>query len=143
VFWPLLLGFFKSSPSWKKTSHQFFKYIVGGSIYFWVGYGLFALGYSVFHWWWLWAKLLGDVVGWSLNYVVQRYWAFSEHHKFREIKHVTRYVTIETIGFVIDYAMIGGLKAVGISPYIGLGISGVFFTAWSYLWYKYWVFPEN
>src|SRR6202042_894127 len=85
VFWPLLLGFFKSSSSWKKTSQQFYRYIVGGSIYFWVGYGLFALGYSALHWWWLWAKLLGDVVGWSLNYVVQRYWAFSEHHKFREI----------------------------------------------------------
>ncbi len=128
----------------KNRFEQFLRYLVGGSIYFWVGYGLFALLYGGLHWGWLPSKALSDVVGWSLNYVIQRYWAFNgEHLKLNEMQHASRYVFIEIIGFIIDYAMIGGLKAVGVSPYIGLFISGAFFTGWSYLWYKYWVFPEN
>jgi putative flippase GtrA len=123
---------------------QFTKYLAGGSIYFWVGYGVFALGYSVFHWWWLWAKVLGDVIGWTLNYVIQRYWAFGgQARHLREVKHLGRYIFIESFGFILDYSIVGGLKHVGITPYIGSMLSAVFFTFWSYYWYKYWVFPEQ
>jgi putative flippase GtrA len=134
---------FPHSPKWQQRLSQFSKYLAGGSLYFWVGYGIFALGYSVFHWWWLWAKVLGDVIGWTMNYFIQRYWAFSGQHHLSEMQHAGRYIFIETIGFILDYAMIGGLKAIGISPYVGFFISGIFFTAWSWLWYKYWVFPEK
>lgn len=127
-----------------KPVEQFLKYLAGGSLYFWVGYGIFAIGYSVLHLWWLWAKVAGDIIGWSLNYFVQRYWAFtSDHMKFSEMKHASRYIFIETIGFIMDYAIIAGLKFIGITPYIGFFVSGIFFTFWSYLWYKYWVFPEE
>lgn len=88
--------------------------------------------------------MIADVVGWSLNYLVQRYWAFaSDHPRLREIQHLTRYLIIESIGFVLDYLIIAGLKAIGITPYIGFFVSAAFFTVWSYLWYKYWVFPEG
>lgn len=127
-----------------KVWKQFSKYLVGGSIYFWVGYIVFAICYSVFHWWWLWAKLLGDIIGWTINYFFQRYWAFAGDHKsLSEMQHAGRYLAIESFGFVLDYVLIGGLKYVGISPYIGYFISGIFFTIWSFLWYRYWVFPED
>ncbi len=126
-----------------KDIKRFLKYLVGGSIYFWVGYGLFAVGYSLFHWGWFPSKIFGDVIGWSSNYVIQRLWAFSDHIHLSEMRHAGRYVFIESIGFIIDYLMIYGLKKIGISPYIGLFISGIFFTFWSWLWYKYWVFPEK
>lgn len=123
---------------------QFTKYMAGGSLYFWVGYGVFAIGYSVLHLWWLWAKIAADAIGWSLNYLVQRYWAFnSEHLKLSEMQHASRFIIIESIGFVLDYLIIGGLKYIGITPYIGFFISSAFFTVWSYFWYKYWVFPEE
>lgn len=129
---------------WRAFGAQFAKYMAGGSVYFWTGYGIFALGYSVLHWYWLWAKVLADVVGWTLNYLVQRYWAFaSDNPRLSEMQHVARYVTIESIGLGLDYAIIAGLRAVGITPYIGFFISAGFFTIWSYLWYKYWVFPET
>jgi putative flippase GtrA len=128
----------------KEWLRQFLKYMAGGGVYFWVGYGIFALCYSAFHWWWLWAKMLADAIGWSSNYFIQRYWAFNNTHKhLREMQHVARYVIIEGIGFGLDYAIIGGLKAVGITPYIGFFISAGFFTVWSYFWYKFWVFPEK
>jgi putative flippase GtrA len=118
--------------------------LAGGSLYFWVGYGVFAICYSLLHWWWLWAKMAADIIGWTLNYIAQRYWAFQTSHPYlREIQHVSRYLTIEIVGFVLDYLIIAGLKAIGITPYIGFFISAGFFTVWSYLWYKYWVFPQE
>jgi putative flippase GtrA len=127
-----------------KKLNQFMKYMAGGSLYFWVGYAVFAICYSGFHFYWLWSKMAADAIGWSLNYFVQRYWAFnSDHLKLSEMQHVGRYVSIESVGFVLDYAIIGGLRAIGVTPYIGFFISAGFFTVWSFLWYKYWVFPEQ
>lgn len=127
----------------RKTGVQFAKYMFGGSLYFWSGYAIFALCYSVFGWTWFWAKVLADIIGWSLNYIVQRYWAFGNQHHLREIEHLGRYIFIESVGFVLDYAIIWGLDVVGITPYIGFFISSGFFTVWSWFWYKYWVFPER
>lgn len=141
--WLFFLGFFRNATERRKAAAQFMKYMSGGSLYFWSGYAIFALCYSVFHWGWLWAKMLADAVGWTLNYLVQRYWAFAEHHRLSEMEHVVRYLVIESIGFVLDYLIIAGLRAIGITPYIGFFISAGFFTVWSYLWYKYWVFPEK
>lgn len=127
----------------KTERSRFLKYLSGGSIYFWVGYGVFAICYSGLHWHWLPSKIVSDIIGWSLNYFVQRFWAFSDHISMSEMKHAGRYFFIEAIGFGLDYALIGGLNAIGVTPYIGMFISGIFFTFWSYLWYKYWVFPEK
>lgn len=134
---------FGRSPKWSKLAEQFSKYLAGGSLYFWVGYGVFALCYSGLHWAWFPAKILSDAIGWTLNYLVQRLWAFADQVHLSEIRHMGRYAAIESVGFVIDYLMIWGLKSIGISPYIGFFISGAFFTVWSFLWYKYWVFPET
>ena len=112
-------------------------------MYVWVAYGVFALCYSGFGWDWLPSKIVADTIGWTSNYLVQRLWAFKDRIHLSEMQHAGRYVFIESIGFVLDYLIIWGLKAIGISPYIGFFLSAGFFTVWSYLWYKYWVFPEN
>jgi putative flippase GtrA len=126
----------------KQNSAQFMKYMAGGSLYFWVGYGVFAICYSGLKWGWLPAKVMADAIGWTLNYIAQRYWAFnSDHLRLSEMQHVGRYLFIESIGFALDYLIIWGLKSVGVTPYIGFFISAGFFTVWSFLWYKYWVFP--
>jgi putative flippase GtrA len=127
-----------------KSPPQFVKYMAGGTAYFWIGYAVFALCYSGLKWSWLPAKVAADAIGWSVNYLVQRYWAFaSDRLKLSEMQHVGRYLFIESIGFILDYLIIGGLNAIGITPYIGFFISAGFFTIWSFLWYKYWVFPEQ
>ena len=127
----------------RDTVRQFAKYMAGGGVYFWVGYAVFAICYSGLRWGWLPSKILADAIGWSLNYLVQRYWTFAEHHHLSEMQHAGRYIAIESIGFVLDYLIIGGLRAIGITPYIGFFISAAFFTIWSWLWYKYWVFPSK
>lgn len=126
-----------------RPSSRFLKYLAGGNIYFWSGYAVFALCYSLIGLDWLPSKIIADVTGWSLNYIVQRFWAFSDRIHLSEMQHAGRYVFIESIGFVLDYLIIWGLTAIGITPYIGFFVSAGFFTVWSYLWYKYWVFPEK
>ncbi|MBC7582070.1 GtrA family protein [Aeromicrobium sp.] len=133
----------RGDKSYWEAAAQAAKYMVGGGVYFWSAYAIFALCYSGLHWYWLPAKMLGDVVGWALNYFIQRYWAFAGQAHLSEMNHAGRYIAIEAVGFVLDYAIIGGLRAVGVSPYGGFFISAAFFSIWSYLWYKYWVFPEN
>ncbi len=135
---------FKTTISTLRTKEgfdHFFKYWLGGSIYFWSGYIIFAVGYGFLHWYWLLAKIIADGISWTLNYFIQRHWVFSHQSHFTEKKHIKRYILIESIGFIIDYLIIWGLKTIGITPYIGYFISAGFFTVWSYLWYQYWVFP--
>jgi putative flippase GtrA len=120
---------------------QFLEYMVGGSIYFWSGYLIFAMCYTGLDWNWLYAKMAADLVGWTLNYVVQRYWAFNNPSlKKHEARTAGRYALITIFNFVLDYLIIWGLDSVGVSPYIGFFISSAFFTVWNYLWYRFWVF---
>jgi putative flippase GtrA len=125
----------------RKDVIQFLEYLVGGTVYFWSGYLVFAICYSGFGWDWLPAKLMADVVGWTLNYLVQRYWAFANKSlKKHEGRTAGRYALITLVNLLLDYLIIWGLKSIGVSPYVGFFISAGFFTAWNYLWYRFWVF---
>jgi len=120
---------------------QFLEYMVGGTLYFWSGYIVFAFCYSGLHWNWLWAKIAADVVGWTLNYIVQRYWAFNSKALSRhEAATAGKYSLITVFNLGLDYLIIWGLQQIGISPYMGFFISAAFFTIWNYLWYRFWVF---
>jgi len=114
---------------------------VGGAAYFWVGYVVFALAYSGLHAPWLPAKMAADVVGWSINYLIQRYWAFDSVSLRRHNGRVLgRYGLVTAANLVLDYLIIAGLKHAGVSPYVGFFISSGFFTFWNYAWYRFWVF---
>lgn len=128
----------------KKDVIQFLKFMVGGSVYFWSGYIVFAICYSGFGWDWLPAKILADIVGFTANYFIQRYWAFtSDKLRKQEGQNVSRYTLISIFNLGLDYLIIASLKAVGVSPYIGFFISSGFFTVWNFLWYRFWVFMAN
>ncbi len=135
-------------PKLNKKQHklvvQFVKYAVSGGAYFWCGYLIFFLCYSVAHWNLWWAKLSANIVGWLVNFTLQRYWAFNNAELKKHQTQVTgRYAVITLTDFMLDYVIVASLKAVGISPYIGQFISSGFFTFWNYLWYRFWVFPEK
>lgn len=136
----MMLKFAKRSIT-RKDIIQYLKYSVGGSVYFVSGYIIFALLYSGAGWDWLPAKLVADGFGWTANYLIQRYWAFDskglQHHEGRTLG---RFGLISVCNLALDYAIIAGLKTVGVSPYIGFFISSGFFTIWNYLWYRFWVF---
>ena len=120
---------------------QFAEYMISGGVWFWSGYIVFAVTYSLLGWNWFWAKMAADVVGWSLNFMLQRYWAFADPRLAGEEGRVRlRYISLTAVNFVIDYAIVGGLNALGVTPYIGLFAAAAFFTGWNYVWYRFWVF---
>jgi putative flippase GtrA len=125
----------------RRSALQFAEYWIGGNVFFFSGYITFTICYGVFHWRWWQAKLLADTIGWTLNYLVQRYWAFTNTSlKTHEAKNRWRYAALSIIDTVLDYAIVGSLVWLGLTPYLGLFVAAGFFTFWNYFWYRYWVF---
>jgi hypothetical protein len=54
-----------------------------------------------------------------------------------------KFVPFSLFNIPIDYAIVGGLKWLGVTPFLGLWISSLFFTVWKWLWYKHWVFRSS
>jgi putative flippase GtrA len=128
----------------KREVKRLTEYLISGGAYFWSGYAAFFVGDKVFHLSLWWAKLAANIIGWTINYLLQRYWVFKNPALAKHKTDVTkRYIFITLVDFMLDYLIIRSLKSVGITPYIGQFVSAGFFTAWNYLWYRFWVFPEK
>lgn len=125
----------------KKGVVQFVFFNAGGVAFFVVGYATFSLLYGLFHWSWLPAKIVGDSLGWTVNFAIQYFLAFRVERRGHK-PHVVagKFTAISLINLAIDYAIVGLLKWAGVSPFIGLIIASQFFTVWKWLWYKHWVF---
>jgi putative flippase GtrA len=125
----------------RKGIIQFGLFNLGGVLFFVVGYLTFVLLYGLLHWHWLLAKMLADLLGWSVNFVVQYYWAFRDEARTHTAHKVTiKFTAFSVVNLGIDYAIVGVLKWLGVSPFIGLFVAANFFTLWKWLWYKHWVF---
>jgi putative flippase GtrA len=128
----------------RKALIQFIEYMISGGAYFWTGYALFAYLWSGLHWSLWWATITSNIFGWTVNYILQRFWVFNNKSlKGHQTQVTSRYIIITLVDFGLNYLIIYGLRQVGITPYIGQFISSGFFTIWNYLWYRYWVFPEK
>jgi len=136
----------------RKLVVQFVQYLISGGAYFWVGYFILIFLNDYFHntqgWsvkkslWW--ATIISNVIGWTVNYLLQRFWVFNNKSLNKNKTQVTgRYIFITLVDFVLNYFILLGLNNIGISPKIGQFISSGFFTVWNYLWYRFWVFPEK
>lgn len=132
----------------RKLAVQFVEYMVSGGVYFWVGYTILNYLYYAQHWdkgilFW-WATIISNVIGWTVNFIMQRFWVFNNKSlKSHQTEVTGRYIFITLVDFVLTYFILYGLKYIGITPAIGQFISSGFFTAWNWFWYKYWVFPEK
>ncbi len=134
----------KLRKSQRKEVTRFVEYMISGGAYFWSGYLAFFVGDKILHLNLWWAKLAANMFGWTVNYILQRYWVFKNPKLSKHQTEVTtRYIIITLIDFVLDYLIVATLKGVGITPYIGQFVSSGFFTIWNYLWYRFWVFPQK
>src|ERR1043165_6611278 len=97
---------------------QFGEYMVGAGLYFWTGLGIFAITYNGLHWHWLIAKGLADIIGWTLHYLVQRYWAFSDSRlKGQDKRVVFRYVLVNGVDLIFDYTIVAVFIYNNLTPY--------------------------
>ena len=122
----------------RKLIIQFAEYMVAGGAYFWSAYFIILFLTPVIGLWW--ANIIGNAVGVSVNFVLERYWVF-EGSKKRHLTEVSwKYIVFTAANFLISYLILSGLQNIGISVAIGQFISAGFFTVWNYFWYRFWVF---
>lgn len=123
---------------YKKILIQFAEYMVAGGAYFWSGYFIIVFLTPVIGLWW--ANLLGNGVGVTVNFVLERNWVFvgSKKHTLTQVSG--RYIVFTACNFIINYFILKGLQSVGIPVAIGQFIAAGFFTFWNYVWYRFWVF---
>lgn len=129
----------------KTLSTQLIEYFVAGGAFFWSGYVAFAIFYSAFHLPLFIAKQSANLIGLTINYILEDRWVF-KHKKARiayDRRRTSRYIFITFVNFCIDYLIVLALKNIGITPYLGQFVSAGFFTIWNFFWYKYWVFAHQ
>lgn len=123
----------------KKEVRRFFEYFITGGLWFWTGYilivtldnhlGLFA------------ANLIGNGVGLSVNFLLERIWVFRSKRPAKLAITAKRYVIYTVLNaFLLNYLILYYLRKGGIEPEIGQFIAAGFFTVWNYVWYRAWVF---
>lgn len=117
-------------------------YSITGGAWFWSGYLTFALADQVFGLSLFWAKLLANLVGITVNFILERIWVFDRGRRNKKLTVVTeRYFILTLVNLFIDYLIVRSLRDyLDISPYIGQFVAAGFFYGWNYAWYKYWVF---
>ncbi len=127
----------------RKFIVQFTEYMISGGVWFWSGYILIVLLDN--HIGLFWANLVGNAVGISLNFILNRLWVFKtkSHDNLQET--AVKYVVYTALNaFLLNYAILYGLREyVNIAPEIGQFIASGFFTVWNYYWYKKWVFRNQ
>ncbi|HXY18213.1 MAG TPA: GtrA family protein, partial [Candidatus Nitrosopolaris sp.] len=119
----------KPNKNRRKLLIQFVEYMVSGGVYFWVGYIILDYLYYAKHWSLWWSTIISNVIGWSVNFILQRFWVFNNKSlKGHQTEVTSRYIFITLVDFVLNYFILYGLKLVGITPAIGQFISSAFFT---------------
>lgn len=124
----------------QKELIRFGEYMIGGGVWFWSGYIIIVLmtanDVPLF-----WANFVGNAVGLTLNFIIERYWVFKTKRQTKLGEATFRYIVYTALNaFLLNWLILQGLRNVGIEPAIGQFIASAFFTVWNYFWYKVWVF---
>ena len=128
-----------------KEAKRFTQYMIGGGAQFWSGYAAYAVFDTVLHIDFWPAKIASYFLGVSVNFVIERFWVFGRKRlgKRQLETSVERYYSLMVVNFLLDLAIVGGLRELGVTPYIGQFVSAGFFTVWNYLLFKLWVFGRQ
>lgn len=123
----------------KRELTRIAEYMVGGGVWFWSGYIIIVLladRMPLF-----WANFIGNFVGISLNFIIERYWVFKSKKPSKLFVATERYIIYTALNaFLLNYLILQALRSTGIEPEYGQFIAAGFFTIWNYVWYKAWVF---
>jgi len=123
----------------KSELQRFVEYFVSGGVWFWSGYVLIVLLDN--HVGLFLANFIGNAVGITLNFILERYWVFKTKNPAKLAIATKRYIVYTTLNaFVLNYLILEVLNRNGIKPEFGQFIAAAFFTVWNYFWYKLYVF---
>lgn len=118
------------------------EYLVSGGAWFWSGYVIIVLLDDVMPL--FWANFIGNAVGLTINYLLNRYWVFGNKKQQKSPTSAIRYAIYTIINaFGLNYLILLVLRRNGIEPEIGQFVASGFFTVWNYFWYKHYVFVDH
>lgn len=123
---------------------QFIKLQLAGNILFWGTYIGFFLLYEIAKWPELSALATASIVAHVLFFIADSEWVFDEKGQRRKTPgELTRFVIFMSINYFINLGIIAGLSYyLDLTPYIGQFVSALFFTFWTFIGLKYWVFRK-
>lgn len=123
---------------------EFIKLQLAGNVLFWGTYAGYFLLHELAHWEYLHSLVTASIVAHFLFFIVDKEWVFEDETDRRKTStEALRFVIFMGLNFFINLGIITGLQEYfGISPYIGQFISAFFFTIWSFIGLKYWVFRD-
>lgn len=134
----------KQKKSLIKIAIEFVKLQVAGNILFWGTYiGFFGLR-ELADWSTITALATASILAHILYFVADKEWVFSDKTGRRKTSdELSRFILFMGLNYFINLGIIAWLDSYfGITPYIGQFISGLFFTVWSFVGLRYWVFHE-
>lgn len=130
---------------WWRLVIEYIKLQIAGNILFLGTYIGFAVGHELLGWNSLLSMTIGSLIAHVLFFIIDRDWVFSERTGKRKDKHlIVRFILFMGLNFFINLGITLGLeKYLGLSPYVGQFVAGLFFAVWSYLGLKFWVFRSG
>lgn len=123
---------------------DFVKLQLAGNVLFWGTYIGYLLLNNVYHWDELPALLLASALAHGLFFVVDKEWVFADKTGRRKTKvEAVRFLAFMGFNYILNITIIELLSIyAGIKPEYGQFISAAFFTAWSFIGLRFWVFQE-
>lgn len=123
---------------------QFIKLQLAGNILFWGTY----IGFFLLHELALWSELAAlataSIIAHILFFIADSEWVFDEKgQRHKTSGELVRFIIFMGINYFINLGIIAGLSYYfGITPYIGQFVAALFFTFWTFIGLKYWVFRK-
>jgi putative flippase GtrA len=127
-----------------KNLIQFIKLQLAGNVLFWGTYLGFFLLHEFANWSETAALATASIFAHVAFFIVDKKWVFHEHESRRKTRvELYRFIIFMTINYFINLAIITALSIYfDITPYVGQFISALFFTFWTFIGLKYWVFKK-
>lgn len=124
----------------KSELQRIVEYMISGGVWFWSGYTIIVVFDGIIGL--FLANLIGNAVGITLNFILERYWVFKTSRPTTLFLATQRYIIYTSLNaFLLNYLILLYFREIwAIGPEISQFIAAGFFTVWNYIWYKAWVF---
>lgn len=132
----------KQKKSLIKLAIEFVKLQIAGNILFWGTLGGTFLFHTVLGWVEFWALVTASIIAHFLFFIANKEWVFDDKNNRRKTsREVTRFVIFMGFNFFLNIAIIQAVVTfTSLNIYLAQFVSALFFTVWSFLGLRFWVF---
>lgn len=123
---------------------EFIKLQLSGNILFWGTYIGYFLLHQLANWNDITALAIASIFAHCLFFIANKEWVFDDKTgKRKTSQEMIRFILFMGMNYFINLGIIAGLEHyLGLTPYIGQFVAGLFFSAWNFIGLRFWVFQE-